>query len=256
MKFSRIGSCLMSVFLARSNLRKDCDLSSLKCKLCHFVICLCCSLSFTENFKLSPTSWQGEWIWQRKNLLSFQLGVYSWFISLCRPAFAIRFSRALIEAGMGNNKLTTSQARQGPPKWSIKLSVLTFSAPSMPACEKMLHWTKWPKSVSVARLGMRPSPQPGLCWPVVTWDCKSGQRPQHCAVHAWYAWASVGKGSRNHPFMACVWSRPALPWTLDLPWVGSWLRQHPRVPSDLGSSLILWLCMCLGETGCNTQNTR
>lgn len=45
--------CLMSVFLARSALRKD--LSSLVCKLCHFAICLCCSPSFTEKVKLSST---------------------------------------------------------------------------------------------------------------------------------------------------------------------------------------------------------
>lgn len=45
--------CLMSVFLARSALRKD--LSSLVCKLCHFAICLCCSPSFTEKVKLPST---------------------------------------------------------------------------------------------------------------------------------------------------------------------------------------------------------
>lgn len=44
--------CLMSVFLARSALRKD--LSSLVCKLCHFAICLCCSPSFTEKSSSLP----------------------------------------------------------------------------------------------------------------------------------------------------------------------------------------------------------
>lgn len=63
--------------------------------------------------------------------------------------------------------------------------------------------------------------------------CKSGQQPWHCTVPTWNACMSVGKGSRSHSFMAGVWSSPALFWTLACSWAGSWIRQYPRVASDL-----------------------
>lgn len=69
--------------------------------------------------------------------------------------------------------------------------------------------------------------------------CKSGQQPWLFTVPAWNAWVSVGRGSRSHPFIADVWSSPALLWGLALPWAGSCIRQYPRVASDLGCSLIL-----------------
>lgn len=69
--------------------------------------------------------------------------------------------------------------------------------------------------------------------------CKSGQWPWHCTVPTWNACVPVGKGSRSHPFLACVWSSPALLWTWALPWADAWIRQYPGVPSGLGCSLIL-----------------
>lgn len=102
----------------------------------------------------------------KKNLLSLQRNLYGLF--LFRPASAMRSSRALAGACMSNIKPTRSQPWQGAPKWSIKLPILISRVPSMSLCEKMPWCTKWLERVSMVRLEMKVSPQPGLHWPVVT----------------------------------------------------------------------------------------